>query len=177
MSDHSISRREFIVTGLSGSAAASLSPALATDQGKAAAPGATASAAAESPIALNNPGSGAWARWLDGRSPALNTGATWGMPWPRGKHKRTATDFSVRATGGALIPLQSWPLAFWPDGSLKWTAHALPVTAEPGTGPWEIVATGKPGKPENRIDVKEDATAVDIDTGALTCRINRTGRF
>lgn len=23
-----------------------------------------------------------------------------------------------------LVPLQSWPTAFWPDGSVKWTAHA-----------------------------------------------------
>lgn len=23
------------------------------------------------------------------------------------------------------LPVQSWPLAYWPDGSLKWTAHAI----------------------------------------------------
>jgi len=173
MSDHSISRREFIVTGLSGSAAAaSLAPALADQGGRT-----TASAAAEPPIALNNPGPGAWARWLDGRAPAVSTGVTWGTPWPRGKHRHAVTDFCVRAAGGALIPLQSWPLAFWPDGSLKWTAHALPIDAEPGAGPWEIVAIRTPVKPESRINVKEDTTAVDIDTGAITCRINRTGRF
>jgi len=150
-----------------------VSPALVAG----AAPRATGGEAAESPIALTNPGPGAWARWLDGRAPTINPGATWGMPWPRGKHKHSVPDFCVREAGGGLIPLQSWPLAFWPDGSLKWTAHALPVNAEPGPGPWEVVATRKPVEPEARITVKEDTAAVDVDTGPLTCRINRTGRF
>jgi hypothetical protein len=175
MSGNSISRRDFIAAGLSGPAAASLSPALAEEAGRAPTKAIASEVALR--IALNNPGPGAWARWLDGRAPAINTGATWGMPWPQGKHKHTATHFSLREEGGAPIALQSWPLAYWPDGSLKWTAHALPVNAKPGAGPWEIVATRAPVVPESRVNVKEDGAAVDIDTGAIACRINRTGRF
>ena len=165
MSGNSFSRREFIAAGLSGSAAASLPPAFAeqTQRGQPA-------------VALTNPGPGAWARWLDGRAPATNTGATWGVPWPHGKHKHTVAHFSLREPGGAAIPLQSWPLAFWPDGSLKWTAHALPVDAKLGAGPWEIVATREPVMPEARINVKDDGSTVEIDTGAITCKLNRAGR-
>jgi hypothetical protein len=181
MSDNSFSRRDFIAAGLSGSAAASLPLAAAATT-----PAPTAVAL---PIALTNPGPGAWARWLDGPAPAINTGVTWGVPWPRGKHggskfaagreanKNTASLFSLRALDGAHIPLQSWPLAFWPDGSLKWTAHALPVNAKAGAGPWEIVPTGKPVMPEGRVNVTEAGAVVDIDTGVIVCRINRTGRF
>jgi len=176
MSDHAFSRRDFIVGGLSGSAAASLSPTLAGDARNVAGK-ATASEAPAAAIALTNPGPGAWARWLDGRAPAVNIGTTWGTPWPQGHHKHSITHFALRGADGELIPLQSWPLAFWPDGSLKWTAHALAVSAKPGAGPWEIVATPKPAMPESRINVKEDAATVDIDTGAIACRINRTGRF
>jgi PcRGLX-like protein C-terminal alpha/alpha toroid domain/PcRGLX-like protein central beta sandwich domain/PcRGLX-like N-terminal RIFT barrel domain len=186
MSDHSFSRRDFIVGGLSGSAAASLAPALADDAhgatantaaGTATAGAATASEAA-APISLTNPAPGAWARWLDGRAPTINPGATWGMPWPQGQHKHATTHFALReAHGGTLIPLQSWPLAFWPDGSLKWTAHALPVNANAGAGPWEIgPTTDKLTTPDNPVSVKEDATAINIDTGAIICRINKTGR-
>src|SRR5581483_331742 len=78
---------------------------------------------------------------------------------------------------GTQIPLQSWPLAFWPDGSLKWTAHALPVNAKAGDGPWEIVATSKPVIPEGSVNVKEEAAVIEIDTGIIACRINRTGHF
>src|SRR5438105_2917884 len=108
MSGNSYTRRGFIAAGISGSAVAALPPRRAT-----------ADAAAPA-IPLNNPGPGAWARWLDGHAPAINTGATWGMPWPRGKHKHSVRNFILRETGGVATPLQSWPLAFWPDGSLKW---------------------------------------------------------
>jgi len=175
MSGNTFSRREFIAAGLSGSAAASLSPALAEDGGAAAArPAATEAAPA---IALNNPGPGAWARWLDGHAPSISTGVTWGMPWPQGKHKHTVTHFVLREAGGAPIALQSWPLAFWPDGSLKWTAHALPVNAKPGAGPWEIVANSNAVMPAERVNVKDDGAGLEIDTGAIVCRINRTSRF
>ena len=64
-------------------------------------------------------------RWLEGKTPAALPGTTWGVPWPRGKHAK-GTAFTLRA-GGQPVPLQSWPLAYWPDGSLKWTGHALPA--------------------------------------------------
>src|SRR3954452_8904572 len=144
MSGNSFSRREFIAAGLSGTAAASLASTAA------AASPLRGAGEATPPIALTNPGPGTWARWLGGHAPAINTGVTWGVPWPRGKHSgpkfaaghevNTARHFSLREPDGPLIPLQSWPLAYWPDGSLKWTAHALPVDAKMGAGPWEIVA-------------------------------------
>ncbi|MFD4778528.1 hypothetical protein ACFWNU_32440, partial [Streptomyces sp. NPDC058427] len=30
---------------------------------------------------------------------------------------------------GKGVPVQSWTTATWPDGSLKWTPHAVGVTA------------------------------------------------
>src|SRR5690242_14870534 len=107
MSGNSLSRREFIAAGLSGTAAASLAPTAAPASPS---PAATSPAASEAqpPIALTNPGPGAWARWLDGNAPAINTGVTRGVPWTRGKHggpkfaagreanKNTAGHFALR---------------------------------------------------------------------------------
>ena len=64
--------------------------------------------------------------WLDGDPPTVSPGTTWGVPWPRGKHP-AGTTFSLTSTEGTAIPVQTWPTAFWPDGSLKWTAHAIPA--------------------------------------------------
>ena len=75
-------------------------------------------------VSMTNPGAGAWVRWLDGSAGAVAQGVTWGTPWPRGK-QREAKNFALRGADQKLQPLQSWPLAYWPDGSLKWTAHAL----------------------------------------------------
>src|SRR5262245_21808184 len=83
------------------------------------------------PVTAANPGPGSWVRWLVDRAPAVAQGVTWGTPWPRGK-LRKAGDFALRDAGGKLTTLQSWPLAYWPDGSLKWTAHALAPGAETG---------------------------------------------
>jgi hypothetical protein len=36
---------------------------------------------------------------------------------------------AYRLAGEGSAPLQSWPLAYWPDGSIKWTGHALAADA------------------------------------------------
>ena len=74
--------------------------------------------------------------WLEG-VPASFGGATWGVPWPQGRVPKNAA-FELRGAAGAAAgkgrvkALQSWPLAYWPDGTLKWSAHALPPDAGGG---------------------------------------------
>jgi len=63
------------------------------------------------------------ARWLDG-VPTRHEGVSWGQAWPRGT--RIARDYRLVGDGAAQT-LQSWPLAYWPDGSIKWTGHAAPA--------------------------------------------------
>lgn len=64
-------------------------------------------------------------RWLRaGRGPeALSNGVSFGMPWPRGLYQ-SGQDFVIESDG-ASHPLDSREVAFWPDGSLKWTAHSV----------------------------------------------------
>jgi hypothetical protein len=50
--------------------------------------------------------------------------------------------FRARSADGAAVALQTWPLAYWPDGSLKWTAHAV------GAGELGARLTIEPGKPD-----------------------------
>ena len=81
-------------------------------------------------------------RWLDGAAPPEHAGATWGWPWARGQVRRDQA-FALRDGQGRLHALQSWPLAWWPDGSLKWSGHALPPALTPSGEPskaWQIVA-------------------------------------
>ena len=91
------------------------------------------------PVAAN-PGKGAWVRWLDEAASPVAQGVTWGTPWPRGKHKGSVNHFALRGADQKLHALHSWPLAYWPDGSLKFSAHALAPTAAIGNGPFEVVA-------------------------------------
>ena len=109
--------------------------------------------------------------WLEGR-PALVTGTTFGVPWPRGALRKDQT-FVLSGDGGEL-PCQSWPLAYWPDGSLKWTAHALPAV---DTAPERLRL--RPGrsnaKPPRQLAIKEGLEAIVIDTGVIECTIPRQG--
>ena len=59
--------------------------------------------------------------------PELETGVSWGVPWARGTVRREQT-FALTAADGKSLPLQTWPLAYWPDGSIKFIGFAT-VTA------------------------------------------------
>jgi hypothetical protein len=112
-------------------------------------------------------------RWLEGKAPELSPGATWGMPWPQGRHAAD-TAFALRSSAGVDIPVQSWPLATWPDGSLKWTAHAVPADLAATTG-FELAA-GTPATPTKPLTVRESGDAIEIDTGLIVARVAKTGR-
>jgi hypothetical protein len=77
--------------------------------------------------------------WLGGAGPAIETGVSFGVPWARGTVGRTQT-FALTANDGKALPLQSWPLAYWPDGSIKFTGF---VTVALAAGPFRLA----PGTP------------------------------
>ncbi|HEY4302300.1 MAG TPA: Tat pathway signal sequence domain protein [Candidatus Didemnitutus sp.] len=111
--------------------------------------------------------------WLEGATPTALGGTTWGVSWARGAQPRTAT-FALRTAAGESVPVQSWPLAYWPDGSLKWTGHALPANAALASG-YELVP-GTPAAPGTPLTVHETADAITIDTGVIQARLAKTGR-
>lgn len=113
-------------------------------------------------------------RWLDGQAPALAMGQTLGLPWPRGQQPR-AQQFHALDDRGQPLPLQSWPLAFWPDGSLKWTAHALPAGAAAGAQPRIKPGVAASAAAGPQIQLQQDADWVTIDTGLIRCQLPRRG--
>ena len=105
--------------------------------------------------------------WLDGQAPPRFVGTTWGMPWPRGTMVK-GQEFGATGADGKPVPLQTWPLAYWPDGSLKWTGHA--TVADPAPAKL-TVAAGKPATPAQAVTVQEEVPGFVIDTGVIRCRI------
>src|SRR4051812_45444407 len=111
-----ITRRQFVVRAAVAGAALQLTSNIAT------------TAAAEAPAATtNNPATSKAAdgtmelHWLDDAAPAAFVGATCGVAWPRGAMKRDQA-LQLKSAEGESVAVQTWPLAHWPDGSLKWTA-------------------------------------------------------
>jgi len=101
----------------------------------------------------------------------MSTGVSWGVPWAQGAIAR-GSNFNLGAQGSSL-PLQSWPLAYWPDGSIKWTglATVLPVGFQ---GPVSL-STGAASASAGTLSVKTDSKSVTVDTGALKCSIPLSG--
>src|SRR5262245_47361360 len=66
-------------------------------------------------------------KWLVGDAPTTREGVSWGVPWAKGALAKNAS-VALRGANGSSIPVQTWPLAYWPDGSIKWSGHAISTT-------------------------------------------------
>ncbi|EIN05597.1 hypothetical protein PUNSTDRAFT_107299 [Punctularia strigosozonata HHB-11173 SS5] len=110
--------------------------------------------------------------WLDGSAPSSTpAGTAFGLPWSQGEIDRTTALAATTSSGG--IPLQSWPLAYWPDGSLKWTGHAL--AADSGLTDSVHVAPGTPTEPADPVSVKQTGSTITVTAGSFTATFNKHG--
>ncbi|NUT04608.1 MAG: Tat pathway signal sequence domain protein [Hamadaea sp.] len=109
--------------------------------------------------------------WLEG-APGTPATTTWGTPWPQGA---VPGDQSFRLTtpDGSPVPVQSWPLAYWPDGTLKWSAHATAVQTPADS---YTLAAGTPAAPTTAVTVTDQESYLDVDTGVIRARIRKRGR-
>jgi len=135
------------------------------------------------------PPSSAPLRWLDGGPPSECFGATWGVAWPQGTHARdtpfhlytrsgqecvTAVGGDSRASEfGDSVPVQTWPIAYWPDGTLKWTAHAIGAAVPLATD--YVIGPGVSAAPIRALTASESENAILIDTGVTRVLVARRG--
>jgi hypothetical protein len=107
---------------------------------------------------------------LDSKAPAFATGISFGVPWPIGAVRRDAA-FSLRGEGKHL-PVQSWPLAYWPDGSLKWSGFA--TVAPAGLANAVTLSIGS-SEAAGVLKVTNDGKSIVVDTGPLKCQLAQAG--
>jgi hypothetical protein len=121
--------------------------------------------AAVAPVELN---------WLGGKPAASKTGVSWGVPWPQGTVTKDQT-FALKNAQGQTLPLQSWPLAYWPDGSMKWVGFAT-VAGPETTGALTLGVGATGGSLEGaRLTLQQFDDHLEIDTGATRVRLARSG--
>ncbi|MFF9023423.1 exo-rhamnogalacturonan lyase family protein [Streptomyces eurythermus] len=154
-----IPRRSLLKAAAVAGAAAQFSWALGARDAEAA-PAAAADGA--DPVTLD---------WLEDGGLGAAPGATVGVPWPMGAHQADQS-FAVTDADGGHVPVQTWPLAYWPDGSLKWTAHAVAT----GTGTGKLtLTTGTPAEPARKVTVDSGGGTIDVSTGVITAKIGKNG--
>jgi YetA-like protein len=114
--------------------------------------------------------------WLGAAPPAVSANVTWGVPWPKGVVP-AGTSMRLAGAEGQGVELQTWTLASWPDGTIKWSGHAIHATAGLA-GPFTLTparATKEQLGPAARMKYAEDATGFTIDTGRLRARVAKQG--
>jgi len=132
---------------------------------------ASVSTAALEQEAAAQPANAVAINWLGGAPPSIESGVSWGIPWPRGAVRKDQS-FTLTAGDGRALPLQTWPLAYWPDGSMKWIGYA--TVAGPNTTGALRLAPGA-ASPATAIRVGQTAQSIDVDTVALQCRVSKQG--
>ncbi|NGN70429.1 Tat pathway signal sequence domain protein, partial [Streptomyces sp. A7024] len=111
--------------------------------------------------------------WLEKGGLGSAPGTTFGVAWPKGAVKADET-FALTAGDGAEIPVQSWPTAYWPDGTLKWTAHAAAREAAKAED-FTILPGKAAATPAKKIAVKKSGSTITVDTGTITATIGTKG--
>ncbi|KAF8598894.1 hypothetical protein BDV93DRAFT_526494 [Ceratobasidium sp. AG-I] len=111
--------------------------------------------------------------WVDGKAPATTaTSSAWGVPWAKGEIDKS-TAIALTTSDGKSVPVQSWPLAYWPDGSLKWTGHTIaPDSALVDT---LHLAPGSPAEPSSPLTVKQSGSTITVTTGNFEAQIKTSG--
>ncbi|MGP3634284.1 exo-rhamnogalacturonan lyase family protein [Streptomyces sp. 24-1644] len=112
--------------------------------------------------------------WLEDAGLGAAPGSTFGVPWARGQVP-AGQKFALAAADGKDIPVQTWATATWPDGSVKWTAHAVGPEAAAGKKFTLTTTTGEPAGPAHQVGVKNTGSTITVSTGVITARIGRSG--
>ncbi len=114
--------------------------------------------------------------WLGGNPPTMPTGVSWGVPLPEGKIN-PSTGFLLNNVQGQTMPVQSWPLAYWPDGSLKWVGLSTVVDSNAGTSfELEPIKTVHVDPLKIKVELIETDNDVLVNTGVLQCDIPKHGK-
>lgn len=123
----------------------------------------TADKAADDPVNIT---------WLEDGGLGAAAGSTFGVPWPKGAQPADQK-FALATAGGKDVPLQTWATAYWPDGSLKWTAHAVAEGLDGATA-YRLTA-GEPAAPAEKVTVSESGGKITVDTGVIKAVIGKDG--
>lgn len=115
-------------------------------------------------------------QWI-GTTPAKDKPVSWGIPFGEGVLKADAL-LKLTTDKGQEVTIDSWPLAYWPDGSVKWCAVSGII---PGNTDKLILnqKTKKEAKRQaKRTDwVHEEGNNIRVDAGDVQAYLSKDGEF
>ena len=118
------------------------------------------------------------ARWIDGSGSVRHAGQAFGLAWPRQSLSRSAAlgqRMAAQDESGQAVPLQTWIMATWPDGSVKWTGHAVPAGSVPTAGLTVRESKSAATLPDQPVSVGHDSDDILIRCGDLVWTVAGSG--
>ncbi len=113
-------------------------------------------------------------KWLDTIKLSQPVGVSFGVPWGIGLIKKNQS-FTLTASDGKVMPVQSWPLAYWPDGSVKWTGIA--TVPEIQQVAFKLSVSNAKANTATPLQATESGNNIKINTGTLQCYLSKTGKY
>lgn len=116
--------------------------------------------------------------WI-GDTPEQDKAVSFGVPFDEGD-VFPATPLQLKVNEYQNLPVDTWPLAYWPDGSVKWSGVAGVIPA--GTERLTLEKASKKVKTAKKqlkasISITETPENIQVETGALSVFIPRHGEF
>lgn len=116
--------------------------------------------------------------WI-GDTPEQDKAVSFGVPFDEGD-VFPATLLQLKVNEYQNLPVDTWPLAYWPDGSVKWSGVAGVIPA--GTERLTLEKASKKVKTTNKqpkasISITETPENIQVETGVLSVYIPRHGEF
>jgi hypothetical protein len=130
-------------------------------------------AALAAPVLAQQPSVTVPVRWLDQVSPGVSQGLSFGVPFKQGQIRKEQV-FALQSSEGKAMPVQTWPLAYWPDGSMKWIGVAT-VGGPDTVAPLTLTPAPSTQPSQSAVKVTKTETKLIIDTGRLNCVISQWG--
>lgn len=116
--------------------------------------------------------------WI-GSEPIGDKAVSFGVPFDQG-YAQSDASWQLIAGETTDVPVDTWPLAYWPDGSVKWLGVAGVIPASTGKLSFSKVKKNRRSiKTETRshLFVNETDNCIQIETGVLSAYIPRHGEF
>lgn len=103
---------------------------------------------------------------------------TFGVPFDEGEVTE-GTVMTLTDASGKSVPTDTWPLAYWPDGSVKWLGAAATPIRLPRGG--ELFLAAQKGRKKTSLvaalQITETASGLRVTTDSLSAFIPKQGTY
>lgn len=112
-------------------------------------------------------------QWVGG-TPVLNKAVSFGVPFDQGEVFPDNV-LSLVTEDGKTLQADAWPLAYWPDGSVKWSGVAGVIPG--GTSNLKLEKGKKAARNKEKplLNIVETPQSIRVETGVISAYIPRSG--